>query len=157
MNTLEQPTLSHAPDLTQHAPRSVRTQLGGYAVLPRLLDKCRASLAGTVGDYHTDCPLDQEFTNFVGIDYDALRTQVATDKSDGELLAWIQEHADHQRTPWEISQWSEYQNIRSPQPHTELAAYFLEVLESHNKSRGDITSFADLLDLDDYCSFGGRA
>ena len=34
--------LTNAPDLTQRPPRSPRVRLGGYAILPRLLDKGRA-------------------------------------------------------------------------------------------------------------------
>ena len=41
-----------SPDLTQHAPRSPRLRLGGYALLPRIVDKGRASLAGKLGAYH---------------------------------------------------------------------------------------------------------
>ena len=40
-----------APDLTQHPPRSVRVRLGGFAHLPRLLDKARAFAAGKQGSY----------------------------------------------------------------------------------------------------------
>src|SRR5437870_422294 len=43
-------------DLTQRPPRSVRTRLGGYALLPRMLDKCRAELAGTQGEFRFACP-----------------------------------------------------------------------------------------------------
>jgi hypothetical protein len=39
-------------DLTQRPPRSVRVRLGRYIILPRLLDKCRATLAGKNGEYH---------------------------------------------------------------------------------------------------------
>lgn len=38
------------PDLTQHPPRSPRVRLGGFAHLPRLLDKARAVAAGTNGE-----------------------------------------------------------------------------------------------------------
>jgi len=33
-------------DLTQRPPRSPRLTLGGYVILPRMLDKGRAQLAG---------------------------------------------------------------------------------------------------------------
>src|SRR5687768_4146707 len=56
------------PDLTQRPPRSPRSRLGGYALLPRMLDKGRATLNGTSGEYHYNCPLDQRFVSFVGID-----------------------------------------------------------------------------------------
>ena len=36
----------NAPDLTQRPPRSPRVRLGGYTILPRLLDKARATIAG---------------------------------------------------------------------------------------------------------------
>ena len=41
------PRLAHfgAPDLTQRPPRSPRSRLGGYSLLPRMLDKGRATLA----------------------------------------------------------------------------------------------------------------
>ena len=35
----------HTPDLTQFPPRSPRVRLGGYAILPRMLDKGRATVA----------------------------------------------------------------------------------------------------------------
>ena len=58
----------HAPDLTQRPPRSPRVRLGGFVILPRMLDKGRATLAGKAGEFHFNCPLDQQFLNFAGID-----------------------------------------------------------------------------------------
>lgn len=55
-----------APNLTTQAPRSPRGRLGGYAVLPRLLDKARADLAGTIGEYHTNCVMDAALESFHG-------------------------------------------------------------------------------------------
>ena len=56
------------PDLTKYPPRSPRCRLGGYALLPRLLDKCRATLLEKNGEYHYNCPLDQQFFMFIGLD-----------------------------------------------------------------------------------------
>jgi hypothetical protein len=39
------------PDPTQRPPRSPRVRLGGYVILARILDKGRAELAGTAGEY----------------------------------------------------------------------------------------------------------
>ena len=66
-----------APDLTQRPPRSVRCRLGGYVLLPRMLDKCRATIAGTNGEFHYDCPLDQRILSYLGVNPEALRDQVA--------------------------------------------------------------------------------
>ena len=146
-----------APDLTKRPPRSPRQQLGGYALLPRMLDKGRAEIAGQSGEYHYNCPLDQRFVQFVGIDPAALREQLAAGKGDGEVLAWINETAQHKRTPWEIEQWSDYMQRRSPESDAETRAYFGEMLSKLSETREDIKTWADLLDLDDYVSFGGKA
>ncbi len=150
-------TLENAPDLTQRPPRSVRCRLGGYVILPRVLDKCRATLAGTSGDYNYNCPLDQQFFDFTGITPDALKEQVASGIGDGALLTWIQESASHRRTAWEIEQWSAYQEQRGPEFNTEGFLIFQKTAQALSPKRSDIRSWADLLDLDDHCSFGGVA
>src|SRR5258707_11829538 len=83
-------SLANAPDLTSRPPRSPRVRLGGYAILPRLLDKGRATIAGTHGEYKYKCPLDRRFFNFAGIDADALKAELAKGKGDGEILEWIE-------------------------------------------------------------------
>ena len=51
----------HTPDLTEQPPRSARVRLGGYVILPRCLDKGRATIAGKNGEYHFACPLTSSF------------------------------------------------------------------------------------------------
>src|ERR1700722_19465806 len=106
--------LNNAPDLTQRPPRSPRVRLGGYVILPRMLDKGRATIVGKNGEFHYNCPLDQRFLNFTSIDAKALQKQLATGKGDGEILEWIQKNAKHKRAELEIRAWSEYQNQRVP-------------------------------------------
>ena len=53
-----------ALDLTQRPPRSPRVRLGCYAMLPRVLDKARASLIEKAGDYKYGNPMDQHFFEF---------------------------------------------------------------------------------------------
>ena len=76
----------NAPDLRVRPPRSSRVRLGGYALLPRMLDKGRATIAGTNGEFNYNSGLDQHIVNFIGFDPDALREQLAAGKSDGEIL-----------------------------------------------------------------------
>ena len=144
-------------NLTQRPPRSLRILLGGYALLPRLLDKCRAEIAGASGEYHYNCPLDQHFFKFTGIDAEALKAEVAKGLGDGELLEWITANAAHARTPWEIRQWSDYQQTRTPDSDAETRGYFADMLNNLSTTREDITTWATLLDLDDYVTFGGKA
>ena len=143
-------------DLTKRPPRSPRVRLGGYVLLPRMLDKGRADIAGLNGEYHYNCPLDQRFVNFVGIDPEALREQLAAGKGDGEILNWVNETAQHKRTPWEIEQWSEHMQRRGPDSDTETLQHFAEMIGALSKTREDIKTWADLLDLDDYVTFGGQ-
>lgn len=63
-------------------------------IATRTLDKCRAAVAGTLGDYHFDCPLDNLFFEFTGITADSFKEKVATGASDEEMAAWIEEHSN---------------------------------------------------------------
>ena len=145
-----------APDLTKRPPRSPRVRLGGYVILARCLDKGRASLAGTNGEYNFDCPLDQRFLEFAGIKAAALKKQLALGKGDGEILAWVNAHSATKPTPWEIAQWSAHQEARGASG-VEMGGYFIEMLGKVSKTRTDIAGWFDLLDLDDHVSFGGKA
>ena len=145
-----------APDLTIRPPRSPRTKLGGYALLPRMLDKGRAELTGKNGEYHYNCPLDQQFLNFAGIDPEALKAELAAGKGDGEILEWIKANANNKRGPWEISQWTAWREQAVP-TDVETREYFNGLHKGAGEKRDDIATWADLLDLDDHVSFGGKA
>ncbi len=92
-------------DLTKEFPRSPRETVGGYVVAGRVLDKCRAVVAGTNGEYHFDCPLDQVFFDFTGIASSAFKDFVATGADDEAVATWIKENAKEQ-TIEEIVQWN---------------------------------------------------
>jgi len=145
-----------APDLTQRPPRSPRTRLGGYALLPRMLDKGRATLADKNGEYHYACPLDQRILEFLGIDPEALKAELATGAGDGETLVWIQANQKKRNTPAEIAVWSASMDNREPED-AESKEFFDELLRAAAPSRTDVKTWSELLDLDDYVSFGGKA
>jgi hypothetical protein len=144
----------NAPDLTQRPPRSPRVRLGGFVILPRMLDKGRATIAGKQGEYHYACPMDQDFLQFAGINPEALKKQLAAGKGDIEILAWIQKNSKNKRTEAEIAAWSQFQEIQAP-GDPESRTYFNGLHEKVAPKRQDISSWFDLLDLDDYASFGG--
>jgi len=142
-------------DLTLRPPRSVRARLGGYALLPRMLDKCRAELAGTQGSFRFDCPNDQRILTFLGIDAGALKAEVAKGKGDGDLLAWITANQRNSHTPEEIEAWSDSMDKRRPTPDDR--EFFDKYLAECGPNRSDIQRWPDLLDLDDFVSYGGKA
>jgi hypothetical protein len=143
-----------APDLKQRPPRSPRVRLGGYVILPRMLDKGRATLARTNGDYKYACPLDQRFLEFAGINPDALKKQLAAGKGDGEILQWVRAHAKKKPAETDILAWSALQEQRAP-GDVKTRQFFHELHSQAAPERDDISSWFDLLDLDDYVSFGG--
>jgi hypothetical protein len=145
-----------APDLTQRPPRSPRCSLGGYVILPRLLDKGRATIMGKNGEFKYGAPFDQHIINFLDLDPAALLEQLAAGKGDGEILEWIVAHAKQQHAPWEIEQWSEYMLRRSPDSDEETLVFFFRRVGSFSKTREDIKTWMDLLDLDDHVTFGGK-
>src|SRR5215469_12018158 len=145
----------NAPDLTQHPPRSPRVKLGGYVILPRCIDKGRATIAGKNGEYHFACPLDHRFLDFVGIEPEALKKELAGGKSDSEILEWVEKNARFKRSPLEIATWSEFAAKHAP-GDTETREYFNGLHKNAAPSREDIYTFFDVLDLDDYVSFGGK-
>jgi len=92
-------------DLSREFPRSPREMLAGYVVAARMLDKCRADIAGTLGEYHFNCLLDRQFLEFAGIEAEAFRAFVATGASDDKVAAWISQHAKA-RPRLEIIKWN---------------------------------------------------
>jgi hypothetical protein len=145
----------NAPDLTKRAPRSPRVRLGGFAILPRMLDKGRATVAGTHGEFHFNCPLDERFVEFAGIDPSALKDQLAAGKSDAEILTWVQENSTNKPNPVEIAAWSAYQDQRVP-ADLESRQFFNDYHAKLAPHREDVTTWFDILDIDDFVTFGGK-
>jgi hypothetical protein len=145
-----------APDLTKRAPRSPRIRLGGYVILPRMLDKGRATLAKKNGEYHYNCPLDKMFLDHVGIKVDKLTKELAKGKGDGEILQWINANAKHKQSAAAIIGWSDYMEHRAPSS-LDMREYFHGLHGKVAPKRDDITTWFDILDVDDYVTFGGKA
>jgi Domain of unknown function (DUF5069) len=149
-------TTNSVTDLTKRPPRSFHVRLGGYVILPRMLDKGRATLAKKNGEYHYDSPTDQHLVRFLSFDPEALLKELATGKGDGEILEWVLANSKTPRAPWEVEAWSAYLDKLGPDSSTEDLKGFAEYVGQHSKTREDIKSWFDALDLDDYVSFGGK-
>ncbi len=137
-------------DLSKAAPRSPHVTIGGYVILARTIDKCRASLWGNLGDYHFDCPLDNQLFGFKEIKGADFKAFVAEGKTDEEILAWVTSHGLI-KTPDEVTAWSETAatNNYSDEPNKK------GWLEGENTRLGldkDATLF-QMLDADDAASF----
>lgn len=144
----------NAMHLTQRPPRSPRVRLGGYTILPRVLDKARATLAGTHGDYKFNNPLDNVLFAFGGVTADAFLTEVRTGAGDFEMLRWFQARA--RKTPQEIAAWSAWTED-FVENDVESREWLTGRIKAMDARRTDIATLFGYLDLDDFLSFGGQA
>lgn len=142
-----------AKDLTKEAPRSPRLRLAGYALIGRTIDKCRASLNGTSGDYHYDCPLDKYLFDFKGVTGDAFKAQVAAGADDDALVAWLDANGTP-KTEAEKAAWSDAVEAANPAKNPEKREWFQGELAKLNLDLENTTMF-DWLEADDRASFGG--
>lgn len=140
-----------AKDLTKEAPRSPRLRLGGYAILGRTIDKCRASLAGTAGEFHFDCPLDRQIFGFKGVTGDAFKAQVAADADDETLVAWLDAHGTP-KTEAEKAAWSDAAATVNLAKDPEKREWFQGELARLGLDLENSTLF-DYLEADDRASF----
>lgn len=135
-----------ALNLSKEFPRSPKQRLGGYVHLGRMIDKARAKAAGTVGEYIYPCPLDQSLLEFLGIGGDAF-CEAATSRTDQDILDWLTQHAKT-RSPQAIEEWNTTFLNRKPQ-NEESLRHFLEVRNRIAPHRTDVTTWVDLLDLEE--------
>ena len=112
--------------------------------------------AGTAGDYNYNCPLDQRFFSFVKVDADAFAAEVKAGRNDAELLAWVLAQSPLDLHPVTIAAWSNAETARAPN-NTTYRAKFNAMHEETAPHRQDVVTSFDLLDLDDFVSFGGKA
>jgi hypothetical protein len=141
------PTLSDVPDLTKSFPRSPGDTLGGYVILARAIDKCRATLAGTNGEYNYNCPLDRQFFDFTGVDADEMKNLIAGGATDEEVARWVHEQ-DRAHSAEEVKAWSEAQRRRGPET-PEQKEYFENLREQVIPGRTDVTTWFGLLDAEE--------
>ncbi|MDP9017388.1 MAG: DUF5069 domain-containing protein [Candidatus Eremiobacteraeota bacterium] len=133
-------------DLTKEFPRSVHEKMHGIVQLARTTDKAKAVAHGNIGEYHYNCPMDQAVFGFLGIDHEKYLDVVKNAKSDDE----VKEYAGtfiHKKTPAEIEAWNQEYVNHAPTGES------LEMMTTMRKQlapdRDDITTWADVLDLDE--------
>src|SRR5205814_8311573 len=110
-------------DLTKEAPRSPRIRVGGFAILGRTIDKCRALVAGEIGEYHFDRPPDNMLFGFKGVQGDDFKAQIEQGASDQEIVEWLKQSGQRQ-TPAEIRRWAEEVEASSLYSHPEKREFF---------------------------------
>jgi len=135
-------------DLTSSFPRSVKDKVAGVVMLGRTIDKGKAVAHGNVGEYHYNCPMDQAVFGFLGIDQAQLLDKIGQADGDGEIESYVKPFVA-KKSSQEIEQWNAGFLQSSPPPGSDGEKYFLELRGSVAPDRTDVTTWADLLDLDE--------
>lgn len=92
----------------------------------------------------------------MGVNADQLLEQIKAGLGDGELLQWIEKNSATPKEEIAIAQWSEFSERRTVSD-VESREFFNTKHKEYGSQREDIATWFDLLDLDDYVSFGGKA
>src|SRR5215469_10271256 len=81
-------------DLSQRPPRGPRERLAGLVLVPRTIDKMRASLpGGNLGGYKIP-GFSTQMLGMIGVSEADLLEAVRTASSDADVAAWLRSHAD---------------------------------------------------------------
>lgn len=142
-------------DLTRQAPHSPRVRIAGLVIASRAVDKCNSSMAGTSGEYHYDCPLDNMLFDFKGITSEQFKAAVQASKDYEDVGTWLQAHGTI-KTPAEIKSWSDEMEAGSPMKNPERRAGFIESCSELMLNPETNTTF-DWLEADDRASFSRRS
>jgi mannose-6-phosphate isomerase-like protein (cupin superfamily) len=81
-----------AKDLRVVEPAAFGVELEGYAHLPRMLDKARASLAGSNGHYMFGCPVDHTCMARLGVPPELVLELAGRYADNATVLAKLREH-----------------------------------------------------------------
>ena len=135
------------------AIRSPRAQLGGYLLLPRLIDKVRLHAKGALPSAYIGnllkpgLTLDGRFLSFTGLDAEKLREVILNAMKDEAVLAWVEQHAIS-HTAAEKEAWAKM--IATYRPTPEMTEYRKKIYpELAAKVDLSSVSVLDMIDMDE--------
>lgn len=134
-------------DLRKDFPRSMRVKMADYVHLARMINKCRAVLAGTEGEYIYPCPMDDRLMEFVGITADQFTAAVKGNPADDAVVKWFTQAAKA-HPPAELDAWNQMMLSRGPST-PKKQEYFNQLRNAVDPTRTDLTAWADLQDLEE--------
>jgi Domain of unknown function (DUF5069) len=143
-------------DLAKEPPRSPRVRVGGYAILGRTIDKCRAVVAGNIDEYF-DCPLDNVLFGFKSVKGVDFKAQIEQGASDQDMIEWLNQNGE-KKTADEIKRWADEVEASSlyNHPEKEKRDYFSEEVKKLGLDPTKTTTF-EWLEVDDRVSHQQKA
>ncbi len=135
-------------DLTKTYPRSPKDKMLGLVSLKRAIDKAKAHNDGHLGEYDYDCPHDKPLFEFLGTNGEEFARKVKELDSDEKIGEWVKQLLKD-KTPDEIERFNKSRYAWHPEPGSHSYEYFVNLRNKIAPGRDDVTTWFDLLDLDE--------
>lgn len=118
-------------------------------IAARALDKCRAVIAQSAGEYHSGCPLDEVWLDFAGIKYKSFLKFVATGADDEAVSEWVAKKAK-QKKRGDIIAWNNRMRDKQISKMSPKLQEFLEDYIPENIPAGKIVRvWFDVYDIEE--------
>ena len=133
-------------DLSKVFPRSPKQKMAGLVHLGRMIDKARAFKEKKLADYIYPCPLDRIILNFLCIEADTF-ANITVKKKDEEISNWVKELIKS-KTPKDLVLINKIILKKKPNFEDRLQ-YYNKIRDKIDPSRSDVTTWVDLMDLEE--------
>jgi len=133
-------------DLSKVFPRSPKQKMAGLVHLGRMIDKARAYKEKRLADYIYPCPLDNIILNFLCIEADTF-ANITVEKKDEEISNWVKELIKS-KTPNDLVLINKIILEKKPDSEDRLK-YYNKTRDKIDPSRSDLTTWVDLMDLEE--------
>jgi len=130
-------------------PRSGRDLLGGVAFLARSIDKMRAHIAGTAGEYVALRGLSQRVFDLYGLTAEQFMEVVREGGDDEAVLRRLQERGAKQPTQQEIQAHNQAVLSRGPQDEEGMQRMRANLEKMGFGDRTDVNTHVDAEDLEE--------
>ena len=112
-------------------------------------------VAGNIGEYHFDCPLDNTLFGFKGVKGDDFKAQIEQGAGDQEIVEWLNQNGE-KKTADEIERWADEVEASSLYNHPEKREFFCEEVKKLGLDPAKTTTF-EWLEVDDRVSHAKQA
>ena len=143
--------MNATPTITSTVPRSVHEKYLGVVQLARTIDKAKMAGNGTIGEYHYNCPMDQALFTEFGMDAKLLSDAVASDAKNAGKASAVEAYVKpliEKKSKADIERFN--QTTLTHKPTGESLAAFNALRAQIAPDRTDVTTWPDLLDLDEH-------
>ena len=133
-------------DLSKVFPRSPKQKIAGLVHLGRMIDKARAYKEKRLADYIYPCPLDNIILNFLCIEADTF-ANITVEKKEEEISNWVK-GLIKSKTPNDLVLINKIILEKKPDSEDRLQ-YYNKTRDNIDPSRSDVTTWVDLMDLEE--------